>query len=132
LRQADDLAGHGVQLVAVGEVLSQSSTHQQAVFGVYAPVATIEQCVNVRSQWQTVVEPVLAARSNRPNVCCLKHGRDARSRDRTAPVISVNDDRLERGARPVHAMSHVQGNLDEVSGEYLAIGNELRLAGGQI
>jgi len=60
--KADDLPSHGVELIAVAEVFTQPRTNLQAVFRVDAKVPAVEQGVDIGSEQQAVVEPVLAAK----------------------------------------------------------------------
>src|SRR5258708_38543290 len=76
--QADDLPGHSVELVAVAEVLSQPGTNPQAVFRVDAEVSAVEQRVDIGSEQQPVVEPVLATSGDRSEE--RRVGKECRSR----------------------------------------------------
>src|SRR6266446_5493076 len=89
--QADDLLCHSVELVAVAEVFPQPGTNLQAVFRVDAEVSAVEQRVDIGSEQQPVVEPVLATSGDRADVRSLQDGRDVRSTYRAASVISVED-----------------------------------------
>jgi hypothetical protein len=66
--QFDGLSCLGVELVAVAEVGPQAGADVQPVARVDAEVAAVKQGVNVRSQQEPVVEPVLAASRDRANV----------------------------------------------------------------
>ena len=93
--KADDLPSHGVELIAVAEVFTQPRTNLQAVFRVDAKVPAVEQGVDIGSEQQAVVEPVLAASGDGAYMRGLQNRRDVRSAYRTASMIGVQDNRLE-------------------------------------
>ncbi len=93
--QANDLPGHGVELIAVAEVFAQPRTNPQAVFRIDAEVSAVEQRVDIGSEQQAVVEPVLAASGDGTDMRGLQNRRDVRSAYRTASMIGVQDNRLE-------------------------------------
>jgi hypothetical protein len=74
LGQFDDLPGLGVELVSVAELRSQPGTDVQAVARVDAEVAAVKQGVDVRSQQEPVVEPVLAALGDRAMCAASRTG----------------------------------------------------------
>ena len=94
-RQVDDLSGLGVELVAVAEVCLQARADEQAVLRVHAEVPAVEQGVDIGSEQEPVVEPVLPAPGNRANVSRLQDRRDVRAADRAAPAVGIQDNRLE-------------------------------------
>jgi hypothetical protein len=66
--EVDDLPGHGVELIAVTEVLAQPGADEKAVAGVNTDVSAVEEGVDVRPEQQPVVEAVLAAGCDGPDV----------------------------------------------------------------
>jgi len=54
----DRLAGAGVELLAIAELIAKPGADVQAELRIDGKVATVEQGVHVRCQQQTVVQPV--------------------------------------------------------------------------
>jgi hypothetical protein len=80
----------------------------QAITRVDAEIATVKQGVNVRSQQEPVVEPVLAAPPDRANVSGFQNRRNMSTADGAAAVIGIQDDRLEGAlAKPVRGQARV-------------------------
>lgn len=65
------------------------------MLGVHAEVSAVEQGVDIGSEQQPVVEPVLPSLGDRADVSRLQDRRDVRAADGAAPVVGVQDDRLE-------------------------------------
>ncbi len=89
--EVDDLPCPGVELVTITEVLTQSRANEQTVPGINADVSTVEEGVNVRPEQQSVVEAVLAARCDGPNVRSLQNRCYVCSADGAAAVIGIED-----------------------------------------
>jgi len=94
LRERDDLPHLGVEPLAVAEFLAQPRTDAQAIGWIHAQVSLVEEGVDIRPEQQAVIQSVLAALGDWSDVGGLEDGPDLRSRNRAAPMVSIEHLRM--------------------------------------
>ena len=83
-----------VELLAVVEFLAQPRTDVQPVARIQAEVTVVEQRVHVGPQ-QPVLQPVVAALGDRPDMGDLQGGPDLRAGNRASALVSHQHPGLE-------------------------------------
>ena len=85
--EGNRVPGTLVELLAVGEFLTQPRTDVQPVARVHAEVTVIEERVHVGPEQQSVVEPVLTAVCHRSDMGCPQDGPDLRAGDGASAAV---------------------------------------------
>ena len=93
--QIDDPPSPRIELFAVPEFLAQPGADDQSITGIDSNVSLIEQGMDVGSEQESVVEAVLTARGDGPDVSSLENGRYVRPADRAATMVRTENDGLE-------------------------------------
>ena len=126
-RKVDDLPGLRVELVTVAEIRAQTRAYEQAVLWVHAEIPAVEQGVDIRPEQQPVVESVLPALGDRPDVRRLQawagvtrtgyHGTrvDGREPGRFEPAGLIVTSWLQGTSRDGDPQDHVHNQIARIT-----------------
>src|ERR1700730_1202978 len=82
----------GIVRVTVFEVLFEFPTDQESVVRRDGHIASVKEAVDIGTQKKTVVDSMLAASTDRPNMSRFEHRKRLLSRDSTAALVGVDHD----------------------------------------